>query len=150
MEYDRISNFEHDTSVATVRRKLVNEEGSSYAYDLEERLIIFAVSICTIAERLPSNRVGNHVAGQLIRCGTSPAPNYGEAQGAESRKDFIHKMKVCLKELRETHVWLKFIKRMKPYESDDLEMALKEGNELISIFVKSILTAQRNTRTKAP
>ena len=59
-------------------------------------------------------------------------------------------MKVCLKELRETHVWLKFIKRMKLYESDDLEMALKEGNELISIFVKSILTAQRNTRTKAP
>ncbi len=59
-------------------------------------------------------------------------------------------MKVCLKELRETHVWLKFVKRMKLYESDDLEMALKEGNELISIFVKSILTAQRNTRTKAP
>ncbi len=150
MEYDRISNIEYDTSVATVRRKLVNEEGSSYAYDLEERLITFAVSICTIAESLPSNRVGNHVAGPLIRCGTSPAPNYGEAQAAESRKDFIHKMKVCLKELRETHVWLKIVKRMKLYESDDLEMALKEGNELISIFVKSILTAQRNTRTKAP
>lgn len=59
-------------------------------------------------------------------------------------------MKVCLKELRETHVWLKFVKRMKLYESDDLEMALKEGNKLISIFVRSILTAQRNTRTKAP
>ncbi len=141
MEYDRISNIEHG---------LVNEEGSSYAYDLEERLITFAVSICTIAERLPSNRVGSHVAGPLIRCGTSPAPNYGEAQGAESRKDFIHKMKVCLKELRETHVWLKFVKRMKLYESDDLEMALKEGNKLISIFVRSILTAQRNTRKKAP
>jgi four helix bundle protein len=141
MEYIRISNIEQG---------LVNEEGSSYAYDLEERLIAFAVLVCTIAERLPSNRVGNHVAGQLIRCGTSPAPNYGEAQGAESRKDFIHKMKVCQKELRETHVWLKFVKRMKLYETDDLETALKEGNELISIFVKSIVTAQRNIRRKAP
>ena len=140
MEYVRISNIEQG---------FVNEEGSSYAYDLEERLIAFAVLVCTIAEKLPSTRVGNHVAGQLIRCGTSPAPNYGEAQAAESRKDFIHKMKICLKELRETHVWLKFIKRMKLYESEDLEEALKEGNELLSIFVKSIKTAQRNLRAEA-
>jgi four helix bundle protein len=117
-------------------------------YDLEDRLIEFAVLICKIAERLPPTRVGNHTAGQLIRCGTSPPPNYGEAQSAESRKDFIHKMKVCLKELRETRVWLKFIKRMKLDDSDDLEFALKENNELISIFVKSISTAQKNTRRK--
>ena len=78
-------------------------------FDLEERLIDFAVRIIRAAESLPKTKVGNHVSGQLIKCGTSPAPNYGEAQGAESRSDFIHKMKVCLKELRETKVWLLII-----------------------------------------
>ena len=113
-------------------------------YDLEDRLIEFAVLVCKIAERLPATRVGNHVGGQLIRCGTSPAPNYGEAQGAESRKDFIHKMRVCLKELRETRVWLKFIKKMELDKSNELEFALRESNELISIFVSSIETAKKN------
>ncbi len=75
--------------------------------DLEDRLIDFAVSIIQVAESLPKTRVGNHIGGQLIHCATSRAPNYGEAQGAESRSVFIHKMKVCLKELRETKVWLK-------------------------------------------
>jgi len=67
-------------------------------FDLEECLIDFAVRIIRAAESLPKTRVGNHIAGQLIRCGTSPAPNYGEAQSAESRSDFIHKMKISLKE----------------------------------------------------
>lgn len=116
----------------------------SKKYDLEDRLIEFAVLVCKIAERLPATRVGNHIGGQLIRCGTSPAPNYGEAQGAESRKDFIHKMRVCLKELRETRVWLKFIKKMGLDKSDELEFALRESNELISIFVSSIETAKKN------
>ena len=73
-------------------------------FDLEDRLIDFAVRIIQIAESLPNTKVGNHIAGQLIRCGTSPAPNYGEAQDAESRSDFLHKMKASLKELRETKV----------------------------------------------
>ena len=75
-------------------------------FDLEDRLIDYTIRIIRTAESLPKTKVGNHIAGQLIRCGTSPAPNYGEAQSAESRSDFIHKMKVCLKELRETRVWL--------------------------------------------
>ena len=75
-------------------------------FDLEERLIDFVVRIIRTAESLPKTSTGNHIAGQLIRCGTSPAPNYGEAQSAESRSDFIHKMKVSLKELRETRIWL--------------------------------------------
>lgn len=75
-------------------------------FDLEERLIDFAVRTIRAVESLPKNKTGNHITGQLIRSGTSPAPNYGEAQTAESRADFIHKMKVCLKELRETRVWL--------------------------------------------
>jgi len=78
-------------------------------FDLENRLIDFAVRIIHVAESLPKTKVGNHIAGQLTRCGTSPAPNYGEAQGAESRSDFIHKMKIFLKELRETKVWLQMI-----------------------------------------
>ena len=82
-------------------------------FDLQERLIDFAVRIIQTAESLPKTKVGNHIAGQLIRCGTSPAPNYGEAQSAESRSDFIHKMKICLKELRETMVWLIMIVRTK-------------------------------------
>ena len=71
-------------------------------FDLEERLIDFAVRIIRMAESLPETKVANHIAGQLIRCGTSPAPNYGEAQSAESRKDFLHMMRIVLKELRES------------------------------------------------
>ena len=78
-------------------------------YDLEDRLIEFAVKIIQLAESLPNTSAGRHISGQILRSGTSPAPNYGEAQAAESRSDFIHKMKVCLKELRETKVWLKMI-----------------------------------------
>ncbi len=116
-------------------------------FDLEERLIDFAVRIIRITESLPKTKVGNHIAGQLIRCGTSPAPNYGEAQSAESRSDFIHKMKICLKELRETKVWLKMIVRaklMKP--ASKLEPLVNENDELISIFVSSIRTAEQKKR----
>jgi len=100
-----------------------------------------------MAESLSKTRVGNHIAGQLIRCGTSPAPNYGEAQGAESRADFIHKMKVCLKELRETRVWLRMIVRaelIKPVSK--LDALIQENNELISIFVTSVRTAKKGKK----
>ena len=98
----------------------MTEEKEDKSYDLEERLIDFAVRIIRMAEPMPKTRTANHIAGQLVRCGTSLAPNYGEAQSAESRADFIHKMKVCLKELRETRVWLLMIVRaklIKPYLS---------------------------------
>ena len=67
--------------------------------DLEDRLINFAVRVLNVTESLPNTKAGNHIAGQLVRSGTSPAPNYGEAQSAELRRDFVHKMKICLKEL---------------------------------------------------
>lgn len=118
-------------------------------YDIEERLISFAVRICSIVESLPSTRVGKHAAGQLIRCGTAPAPNYGEAQSAESRKDFVHKMKLCLKELRETRVWLSFLSRIGIGEGSELDMLISESDELIAIFVKSISTAERNARARS-
>lgn len=72
-------------------------------YDLEERLLEFSVRIIKVVDELPNSRVGKHVAGQLLRCGTSPFPNHGKAQAAESRRDFVHKIKIALKELRETH-----------------------------------------------
>ena len=92
---------------------------------------------------MSKTRAGNHLSGQLIRSGTSPALNYGEAQSGESRKDFIHKIKVVLKELRESFACLKIIYQAKLYKIEkDLLTALKENNELISIFVKSVETAQ--------
>ncbi len=118
-------------------------------FDLEERLIDFAVTTIRIAESMPSTFSGNHLSGQLIRSGTSPALNYGEAQSGGSRKDFIHKIKIVLKELRETYVCLKIINRSKLYTNDELEReALIENNELISIFVKSTETAQKNMNIK--
>jgi four helix bundle protein len=87
-------------------------------FKLEDRLIDFAVLVIEIINELPDSKAGNHLAGQLVRCGTSHALNYGEAQSGESRKDFIHKIKIVLKELRETYVALKIIFKAKLYNSE--------------------------------
>ena len=114
-------------------------------FELEERLIDFSVQSIEIAELLSNSYAGRHLGGQLMRSGTSPALNYGEARGAESQKDFVHKLKIILKELRESHVCLKIIKRKNMIkQKDKLEKALKESNELVSIFVSSCKTAQQN------
>jgi four helix bundle protein len=113
--------------------------------DLEDRLINFAVRITQVVEDLPVSKLGNHVGGQLMRSGTSPAPNYGEAQSAESRKDFVHKMKVALKELRETLIWLRIIERKELCTPTSLQDIIAECNELIAIFVKSVKTAEART-----
>lgn len=114
-------------------------------YDLEERLIDFAVLIIKMSENLYGTRAAIHIGGQLVRSGTSPALHYGEAQSAESRADFIHKIKILLKELRETKNALQIIKRVPLTDKlNDVEDAFRESNELISIFVKSIETAKKN------
>lgn len=116
---------------------------------LEERLIIFAVLIIQIANKLPNFGAGANLSGQIMRSGTSSALNYGEAQSAESRKDFIHKIQIVLKELRETLVCLKIIKRSGLLSANaDIELAINESNELISIFVKSVETAKKNLQSK--
>lgn len=118
-------------------------------YDLEDRLIAFAISIMNLVEMLPKSYTGKHFARQLVRSGTSPAFQYSEAKSAESRKDFVHKFKIGLKELRESSTCMKIIKR-KPLLNDDLlDELLNECEELISIFVKSISTAKRNMNTKS-
>ena len=115
-------------------------------FDLEERLIDFAVLIIEIVNEIPKTNAGNTMSGQIVRSGTSTALNYGEAQSAESKKDFIHKMKVVLKELRETFVALKIIHKTKLYQHEEKIIKAKtENNELISIFVKSIETARKNS-----
>ena len=114
-------------------------------FDLEDRLIKFAAMIIRLADLLPNSPIGNHMKGQIVRSGTSPALNYGEAQSAESKNDFIHKMSVCLKELRETFVAIKIIKHSDLIANKNmLEDCYNENNELISIFVKSIETAKKN------
>jgi len=112
--------------------------------ELEERLIDFSVMAIDISNELPNTKAGNHLAGQLIRSGTSVALNYGEAQSGESRKDFVHKLKIVLKELRETLICLKIIKRTQMCKSEIFQKSLIENDELISIFVKSVETAQKN------
>lgn len=117
-------------------------------YDLENRLIEFSVLIIEIVNEMMNSKAGNHLSGQLVWSGTSVSLNYGEAQSAESKKDFIHKMKVILKELRETFVCLKIIQRSKLYETEEnIKKAKKENNELISIFVRSIETAKKNQKS---
>lgn len=114
-------------------------------FDLEERLVNFAVLIVEICDNMKDTKASNHLSGQIIRSGTSPALNYGEAQGGESRRDFIHKIKVVLKELRESFICLKISYRSNLYKSEEkMKLAMNENNELISIFVKSVETAQKN------
>lgn len=117
-------------------------------YDLSDRLIDFAVAMIKLAERLPRNLAGIHLANQLTRSGSSPALLYGEAQSAESRLDFIHKMKIGVKELRETGNCLKIINKLNWVEDNNASTIQRECNELISIFVKSIATAQKNKETE--
>ena len=112
-------------------------------YDLEDRLLEYAASIVRFVEKMPNTRAANHVGGQLLRSGTSPLFNHGEAQAAESSNDFVHKMKICLKELRESQRALRLIEKVPlTVVAADLCPLLKETDELIRIFVASIRTSK--------
>ena len=112
--------------------------------DLLERLLDFAARIGKVVDALPETRLGRHVAGQLVRCGTSPSPNYAEAGGAESRRDFVHKLAICLKELRETRCWLLLIVKSELLPQERLLELSDECGQLMSIMAKSIVTAKSN------
>ena len=118
-------------------------------YDLEERLLEYAARVIRLVERLPDSRAGNHVAGQLLRSGTSPLPNHGEAQAAESRKDFVHKLKICHKELRESRRWLRLIQRIPLLKVALVEPLVDETEELIRIFAASLRTAGTRKSSEA-
>jgi four helix bundle protein len=107
------------------------------------------VRIIKVSEALPNSKAGNHVKSQILRSGTSPAPNYSESQSAESRSDFIHKIKIALKELRETKVWLQIMYRSKMIKPENrIEPLIKENDELISILFRCVETASKNIGKK--
>ena len=117
-------------------------------YDLEDRLVDYTCSMIDIVEALPGSRAGNYIAGQLIKSCHSPTFNYGEAQAAESNTDFVHKLKVCLKELKECRTALKIIRKKKMISNVSLDPVFKETEELIAIFGKSIKTASQKPPQK--
>lgn len=119
-------------------------------YDLDERCITFGAAVVKLTDNLPNTRSAGHLGMQLLRSGTAPALRYGEVQSAESRKDFIHKMSIALKELRESRNNLRIQLRagLMDLKLPDHEWLLKECEELIAILNTSIRTAQRNASTK--
>ena len=112
--------------------------------DLQERLIDFAVTIIKLCSKLPKNQVGSHITGQLLRSGTSPAPNYAEARGAESKKDFLHKLRIASKELNETCVWLTILEKSQLHSIKDIKPVADECEELSKIIGASIQTVKKN------
>ncbi len=116
--------------------------------DIQARLVCLAVSLVRICDKLPETRTGGHIASQLLRSATSPAPNYAEARGAESDRDFIHKLKVVLKELNECLVWLEIIQQGNMLGEDELRSAVEECTALCRITAASIRTVkQRGIKT---
>ena len=142
---DRTPNAQRLTPNAQRREERTATKKDS-RYDLEDRLLEYSARIIRLVDALPSTRAARHVADQLLRCGTSPLANHGELQGAESRKDFIHKLGLCLKEIDEAWRWLRLIHRVPMLPPGKVEPLLVETNALIKIFAASIRTAGKNQR----
>lgn len=110
--------------------------------DIEERLVDFAMRVIRLCDSLPSTRSTNHIAGQLLRSGTAPAAHYAEARGAESKKDFIHKLKITLKELNESRIWLKLLIRSELISEKQISDLHNSCDELCRIINASIKTSR--------
>ena len=122
---------------------------SAKATEIENRLVDFAVRIIKVADALPNTQAAaKHIAGQLLRAGTSAAPNYAEARGAESNADFVHKLRIALKELNESCVWLKVLCRSKLMKADQLDDLINENEQLCRILNASVTTAKANQSTR--
>jgi four helix bundle protein len=129
-----------------MEHKKAAKSSQTRADELEERLIDFAVRIVKLSATLPKTPAGKHIAGQILRSGTSPAPNYGEAQGAESHNDFVHKLRIVLKELNETLIWLRVIERSQLLRRELLVAIIAENRELCRIFTASLKTARNDSK----
>jgi four helix bundle protein len=125
------------------------KDPQSKANELEERLIDFAVRVVKLSGNLPKTSAGKHIAGQILRSGTSPAPNYGEARGAESHADFVHKLRIVLKELNETSIWLRVIERSQLLRRELITDIIGENRELCRIFTSSLKTASYRVRSRS-
>jgi four helix bundle protein len=119
------------------------ESSQRQADELEDRLIDFAVRIVKLSASLPRTPAGKHIAGQIMRSGTSPAPNYGEARRAESQADFVHKLRIVLKELNETKIWLRVIERSEMLRKELMVEIVGENKELCRIFTATLKTARK-------
>ena len=126
----------------------VVRDPQSRANELEERLIDFAVRIVKLSANLPRTSAGKHIAGQILRSGTSPAPNYGEARGAESHADFVHKLRIVLKELNETSIWLRIVEKSQLLRKELIGDIIGENSELCRIFTASLKTASQGVRPR--
>ena len=129
-----------------VQRSTLNAQHSTNGrnFDLEDRLLDYAAQVIRLVERIPRTPAGAHVAGQLLRSASSPLSNHGEAPAAESVDDFIHKLSVCLKELKESRRWLRLIQRVPLLKPEtQVDPLLSETEELVRIFSASIKTVQR-------
>ncbi len=116
--------------------------------DIEARLVQFAVGIFNLCDRMPKTAAGGHIAGQLLRSGSSPAPNYGEVRGAESTKDFVHKLGIVLKELNESRIWLRVLRERQMMPEREVESLYRERDELCRIIASSRRTAEAKAQSK--
>jgi len=114
------------------------------AEEMEDRFLDFAVRVGAVVDALPDTRLGRHIGGQLVRCGTSTAPNYGEADAAESKNDFIHKLGIVFKELRESRIWIKMIIKARLLPGKRMSALLDECEQLNNIIASSLITAKKN------
>ena len=140
-----VQMLQHASRVAEVSEAVYGKAQPKAKYDLEERLLEFTADLVRLVDSLPNTKAANHIAGQLLRCGTSPLANHGEVEAAESRKDFLHKLGICLKELRETKRWLRLVYRLSLIDAATLHDILNELDQLIRIFAASIRTALKNS-----
>ena len=143
-------NAEHRTPNIEHRTGTGRTAAPGRKYDLEDRLLEYAAAILRLCDRIPRSVAGAYVAGQLVRSGVSPLYNHGEAESAESSRDFVHKLKICLKELRESFRALRLMRLSGLINDPDaIDPLLAETDELIRIFVASIRTAQSNMTREA-
>ncbi len=118
--------------------------------DIQERMIKFSVGILHCCDSIPHSQSGKHIAAQLLRAGTSPASNYSEARGAESSKDFVHKLGIVLKELNETKIWLKILEQREMISGNTTEILISECSELSRIINASIGTVRKKLSSSSP
>jgi four helix bundle protein len=133
------------TTLNAQRSTLNAQLRNTARFDLEDRLLDFSARIIRLVDALPNTRAANHVAGQLLRCGTSPYGNHGEVEAAESRRDFVHKLRICLKELKETRRWLRLLQKASLVPGKKMGAILGETEELIKIFFTSVRTAEKTS-----
>jgi four helix bundle protein len=143
---EELTEYGRQSSTPNVQRSTLNAQLQKNRYDLEDRLLNFSARVIRLVDSMPNTRAANHVAAQLLRSGTSPYGNHGEVEAAESRRDFIHKLKICLKELKETKRWLRLVSESKLLPERKMTRILAETEELIRIFFTSIRTAEKNAK----